>query len=92
MKRFAFILTFCFSAVLLAQAGEMVFTQFQHRNGEISSEGYLRNGRPDGFWRTFDEQGNLVSEGNRKDFLLDGVWRFYTNGVLTSTITYQAGQ
>jgi len=92
MKRFAFIVTLCFSAVLLAQAGEMVFTQFHHRNGEISSEGYLRNGRPDGFWRTFDEQGNLVSEGNRKNFLLDGVWRFYTNGILTSTITYQAGQ
>jgi len=92
MKLFVFILTVWFSAELMAQAGEMVFTQFRHRGGEVSSEGYLRNGKPDGFWRTFDEQGRLVSEGNRKDFLLDGVWRFYTNGVLTSKITYEAGR
>ncbi|MCL2413487.1 MAG: toxin-antitoxin system YwqK family antitoxin, partial [Bacteroidales bacterium] len=92
MKLLIFILTVWLSAELMAQADQMVFTRFRHRNGVTSSEGYLRNGQPDGFWRTFDEQGQLVSEGNRKDFLLDGVWRFYTNGVLTSKITYEAGR
>jgi len=92
MMRVFFTLLFLFPAVLLAQGDGLVFTQFKHRNGAVSSEGYLRNGRPDGYWKTFNEQGQLVSEGNRKDFLLDGVWKFYTDGVLTSTITYKAGK
>jgi len=76
----------------MAQADGMVFTQFKHRNGVVSSEGYLRNGKPDGYWKTFNEQGQLVSEGNRENFLLGGVWKFYTNGVLTSEISYKAGK
>jgi len=56
MKHLVLILTVWFSAELMAQADEMIFTQFRHRNGEISSVGYLRKGRPDGFWCTFAEQ------------------------------------
>jgi antitoxin component YwqK of YwqJK toxin-antitoxin module len=81
-----------FSVVLMAQGNDFVFTQFKHRNGEISSEGYLRNGKPDGYWKTFNEQGQLISEGNRKDFLLDGVWKFYADEKLTSEISYKAGK
>ena len=82
-------LVMIFSATLMAQADGMVFTQFKHRNGAVSSEGYLRNGKPDGYWKSFNEQGQITSEGNRKNFLLDGVWKFYTNGELTSEITYE---
>jgi len=92
MKYVLFVLVFLFSAELMAQADGVVFTQFKHRNGVVSSEGYLRNGKPDGYWKTFNEQGQLVSEGNRENFLLDGVWKFYSNGELTSEITYKAGK
>ena len=92
MKLWISILTIWISATLVAQTGDFVFTQFKHRNGVVSSEGYLRNGKPDGYWKTFNEQGQLVSEGNRKDFLLDGVWKFYTNEQLSSEITYKEGR
>ena len=93
MKRLSSILISCLSTLLLvAQTGEATFVQLKHPNGVVSSEGYLRNGKPDGYWKTFNEQGQLVSEGNRKDFLLDGVWKFYNNEVLTSEITYSAGK
>jgi antitoxin component YwqK of YwqJK toxin-antitoxin module len=76
----------------MAQADDFVFTQFKHRNGVVSSEGYLRKGKPDGYWKTFNEQGQLVSEGNREDFLLDGIWKFYADEKLTSEISYKAGK
>jgi antitoxin component YwqK of YwqJK toxin-antitoxin module len=89
MKYLFFIIAVWISAALVAQTGDFVFTQFKHRNGVVSSEGCLRNGKPDGYWKTYNEQGQLVSEGNRKDFLLDSVWKFYTNEQLTSEITYK---
>ncbi len=92
MKLPFLILAIFFSVVLSAQTDEFVFTQFKHKNGTISSEGYLRKGKPDGYWKTFDEQGKLISEGNRKNYLLDSVWKFYSNDTLTSEISYKAGK
>lgn len=53
------------------------FTRYFHSNGQISSEGIIREGKPDGYWKSYYESGILKSEGNRLDFLLDGTWRFY---------------
>jgi antitoxin component YwqK of YwqJK toxin-antitoxin module len=86
------VLILFLSATLMAQADDFVFTQFKHRNGVVSSEGYLRKGKPDGYWKTYNEQGQLISEGNRKNFLLDSVWKFYNNEQLASEITYKAGK
>lgn len=56
----------------------------------IISQGYLRNGIPDGYWKTFYDNGILKSEGNRKNYLLDSLWNFYNSaGVLITTITYK---
>ncbi|MFO7658475.1 MAG: hypothetical protein R6W78_15565 [Bacteroidales bacterium] len=49
-----------------------------HKNGKVSSEGYMRNGKPDGYWKTYFQTGILKSEGNRKNFLLDSTWIFYS--------------
>ncbi|MBO4741943.1 MAG: hypothetical protein J5605_09960 [Bacteroidales bacterium] len=50
---------------------------FYYENGKISGQGYMLHGKPEGYWRSYDEEGNLRSEGNRKNFLLDGRWVFY---------------
>ena len=92
MKLLFTILAIWISVALMAQTDDLVFTQFKHRNGVVSSEGYLRKGKPDGYWKTYNEQGQLISEGNRENFLLDGVWKFYTNEQLTSEITYKEGK
>jgi len=64
-----------FAVRLTAQTEQKVF---HYPNGNVSSEGTLREGRPDGYWKTYFENGQLKSEGNRVDFMLDGQWIFYS--------------
>jgi antitoxin component YwqK of YwqJK toxin-antitoxin module len=66
---------------------------FYYPNGVKSSEGSLVNGKPDGYWKSYNEKGILVSEGNRKDFLLDSVWVFYSpSGEKSLEISYFEGK
>ena len=78
------VLTLLLCGCIFVQAQDSVvtdgFVTFRYPSGAKSSEGTLVNGQPDGWWRSFDEDGNLLSEGNRKDFLLDSVWTFYQKG------------
>ncbi len=67
--------------------------EFHFPNGKIASEGTMRNGEPDGYWKTYNKEGILKSEGNRKDFLLDSLWKFYDNkGQLVLSVTYREGK
>lgn len=62
-------------------------------NGQISSEGFVKDGKPDGYWKTYYVTGILKSEGKRKNFLLDSTWNFYNHsGDLVEVINYQAGK
>lgn len=62
---------------------------FYYENDTISAEGYLKNGKPNGYWKNYEPTGIIKSEGNRKDFLLDSVWNFYTNGFIKEQVTYE---
>ncbi|HPS70893.1 MAG TPA: hypothetical protein PLM70_01430 [Bacteroidales bacterium] len=65
---------------------------FYYPNGQKSSEGFLVNGKPNGYWKSYNEKGILVSEGNRKNFELDSIWVFYNpDGKRSSEITYKNG-
>ena len=69
------------------------FQKFTYPSGKLSSEGFIRDGKPDGYWKSFYENGNLKSEGNRKDFELDSLWKFYNeNGKLILEISYKKGK
>lgn len=51
------------------------------------------NGKPDGYWKSYYQNGVLKNEGNRKNFQLDSVWKFYNDkGKLTKTINYSEGK
>jgi len=70
-----------------------VFTRFYYENGRVSSEGSLKNGKPDGYWKTYNENGKLVSEGNRKNYELDSIWKFYGDTAkLSMEISYLNGK
>lgn len=70
----------------------MTFKRFYFPGGTVSSEGYLRDGKPDGYWKSFYEDGTTRIEGNRKDFELDGTWKFYDeNGQISLSIDYVQG-
>lgn len=66
------------------------YNVFYYPNGNISSEGYMHNGKPDGYWKNYYENGNLKSEGVRKDYKLDSIWNFYyPSGIVEKAIRYR---
>lgn len=68
-------------------------TTFFYSNGKKSSEGFLFKGKPNGYWKTFYETGQLKSDGNRQNYLLDSVWSFYAEtGDTTFIVNYKFGK
>jgi len=68
-------------------------TRYYYENGQVSSEGSLRNGKPDAYWKSYYRNGVLKAEGNRQNFELDGPWIFYDReGIRTSEINYKSGK
>ena len=69
------------------------FVQFFYPNGQVSSEGTMRNGKPDGIWKTYYVTGVIKSEGIRTNYLLDSIWNFYNqSGELVQRINYKIGK
>ncbi|MCE3227405.1 MAG: hypothetical protein K0S32_1956 [Bacteroidetes bacterium] len=81
------------SVQLTAQVNKNGYNKFYYENGMISSEGMMRDGKPDGYWKNYYDNGKVKIEGNRKDFQLDSVWKFYdVKGRLTKSISYKEGK
>jgi len=81
--------------VILAQSNtsEDGYKVFSYPNGSVSSEGYMRDGKPDGYWKSYWVTGVIKSEGKRRNFLLDSVWVFYTQtGDTLEKIDYMLGK
>lgn len=89
-KRVVVIVIYCFSIIYTCFAQQIsdsaTFHTFYYPNGEKSSEGWMVAGKPEGLWRSYDQQGRLMSEGSRKNHLLDGAWYFFTTSGDTSLI------
>jgi uncharacterized protein len=69
------------------------YKKFYFPNGNVSSEGNLLTGKPDGYWKNYYENGKLKSEGNRKNFQLDGLWKFYNEkGKISVEFVYKEGR
>ncbi len=89
---------FCIlSSSVIAQPQQNVnsngYNKFYYENGKISSEGNMKEGRPDGYWKTYSHSGKIKSEGNRKNFGLDSLWKFYNEeGKLLTEINYLIGK
>ncbi len=66
--------------------------KFYYENGNVSSEGLIKNGKPEGYWINFYENGLIKSEGNRVNHLLDSTWIFYNEkGNFLTKINYKKG-
>lgn len=66
---------------------------FRYPNGAISSEGFIKNGKPEGYWKSYYVTGVKKSEGKRTNFLLDSIWIFYDQvGDTTEKISYLLGK
>ena len=83
------LLSILLLAGLSMKAQETDTVRFYHPNGQLSSEGLMVAGKPDGYWKTYYPNGVLKSEGNRTNNELDSVWMFYSEkGLPSQLITY----
>lgn len=89
-------------AILLISTNNFVDGQIDHKdgpiqifypNGQVASEGIIKNGKPDGYWKTYYVTGVVKSVGKRTNFLLDSTWNFYNqSGELVEIINYKNGK
>ena len=69
------------------------FQIFRYPNGAISSQGLIKNGKPEGFWKSYYVTGVIKSEGRRTNYMLDSIWIFYDQaGDTTEKINYLYGK
>lgn len=90
-----FICSLVLAIPLIAQdeSNETGFVMFYYPNGQISSEGYMRDSIPEGYWKTYYVTGVIKSEGKRINYLLDSTWNFFNQtGELVQRINYQVGE
>ncbi len=96
MKKVSLLLIFLIMNLLvLAQFEEdsANYKRFYYEDGTLLSEGWMKEGKPDGYWKTYHENGNIRSEGNRIQHLLDGIWKFYDDSAnMILTVEYSAGK
>ena len=97
MKRINIITAFILICIIgLAQEKEDLkdgYQIFKYPNGAISSEGLIKNGKAEGFWKSYYVTGIKKSEGKRTNFLLDSIWIFYDQaGDTTDKINYLFGK
>jgi uncharacterized protein len=94
-KVLVFLLLLSAQTILFSQTpvNQNGFNKFYYENGKVSSEGPMKDGKPDGYWKSYYETGKLKSEGNWKNFQLDSIWKFYNEqGKLTFEYTYKEGK
>jgi antitoxin component YwqK of YwqJK toxin-antitoxin module len=81
MKRIFILLFFVFIGLIsfTQEKGTLKdgYQVFKYPNGTISSEGLIKNGKPEGYWKSFYVTGVKKSEGRRTNYLLDSIWVFY---------------
>ena len=97
MKRISILIVFVLIIkIACAQENGTIkdgYQVFKYPNGAISSEGLFKNGKPEGFWKSYYVTGVKKSEGKRTNFLLDSIWIFYDQaGDTTEKISYLYGK
>jgi antitoxin component YwqK of YwqJK toxin-antitoxin module len=85
-----------YTTFINAQTGEPVadgYQIFRYPNGNISGEGLIKGGKPDGYWKSYYVTGVKKSEGKYTAFKLDSIWIFYDQaGDTTDKISYLFGK
>lgn len=97
MKRYIITLLFIITLSLSIFGQDSIskngYVVLKHDNGKIASEGIMKDGLPDGYWKSYNKKGILISEGNRASFMLDSLWKFYNeDGLLLMTVNYTLGK
>ncbi len=97
MKKILLILILILPGYLISAQGNAGikdgYQVFKYPNGAVSGEGNIKNGKPEGFWKSFYVTGVKKSEGRYTNFKLDSIWLFYDQvGDTTDKISYLFGK
>ncbi len=69
------------------------FVTFYGSDSTIISQGTMEYGKPNKYWKNYYSSGILKSEGNRKNYELDSLWKFYDkDGKIILDIYYKNGK
>ena len=93
--------TVCFllsTALFIPVSGQVaetdsLFVQTFHKNTQVvQSEGIMKNGVPDGYWKSYYVSGVIKSEGRWTNSKVDSIWNFYNQaGELVQSLSYKLG-
>jgi antitoxin component YwqK of YwqJK toxin-antitoxin module len=85
----------CKKRLLNEVLGQLVETEYHKEYDSYGQlyEGNLKNGKQDGVWKLYYENGQVKQEQNFKDGEADGLWKdFYENGKLMREANYKNGE
>lgn len=94
-KKFLIIICLCVQSLLTYSQSNDGLKQIElyYPDGPLAGRGFMRDGKPDGYWINFYSSGVKKSEGNRVNFELEGPWIFYdTTGAVAHVIEYRQGR
>lgn len=91
MKKIVFLGAFLFSGVVFAQTakpvleqeGNLVKATYYYENGKMQQQGYFKDGKLEGQWVSFDENGNKASMAEYTNGQKTGKWFFWNNKSLS---------
>lgn len=97
MKKILLILIIALPGLIVsAQEAEVLqdgYHVYKYPNGAVSGEGNIKNGKPDGFWKSYYVTGVKKSEGKYSSSQLDSIWLFFDQaGDTTVKINYLFGK
>ena len=95
MKQYIFLIAILFTGTIFAQennpkleaVGQLVKTTYYFENGKVQQEGFFKNGKLDGTWISYDENGNKSSVATYDNGVKTGKWLFW-NGKNLSEVDY----
>ena len=99
MKKFMILAGLMISGFMSAQALEPQFEVVGNRiqityfydNGRVQQQGFYKDGKLDGAWTSYDEQGNKLAAGTYAQGQKVGEWSFWSGAEL-SRVRYTDNQ
>jgi antitoxin component YwqK of YwqJK toxin-antitoxin module len=85
MKKQVILVALLFSAVIFAQDAKPVLEPFGKKikatyffeNGQVQQEGYFENGKLEGIWVSYNEDGDKITSGEYVAGVKTGKWFFW---------------
>lgn len=86
MKKYIILMAILFTGTIFAQESKPVLELFGKKiratyffeNGNIQQQGFFENGKLEGVWVAYDEQGNKTSMGEYSKGIKTGKWFFWS--------------